>query len=105
MTAHSDGNNTSDNYLSFDLLENSTIYVAYDSRALSLPNWLANKFTSVGDALGVTDPDVSALNLYKYEANIVNGTVVLGGNKAKGASFPAGIAATNYVVIVKKKVN
>jgi hypothetical protein len=105
MTADSDGNNTSENYLSFDIIENSTIYVAYDSRAISLPNWLVNNFTPVGAALGVTDLDVGTLNLYKYEANPINGTVVLGGNLAAGASFPAGTEAANYVVIVKKKVN
>ena len=105
MTADGDRNNTSENYLSFDLVANSTIYVAYDSRALSRPNWLANKFTSVGAVLGVTDPDVSTLSLYKYEASLVNGTVILGGNKAAGASFPAGTDAANYVVIIKRKVN
>jgi lysophospholipase L1-like esterase len=103
MTADSDRNNTSENSLSFDVTANSTIYIGYDSRALSLPNWLADNFTPAGTFIGVTDPDVSTLNLYK--ADVAAGTVNLGGNKAPGASFPAGIEAANYVVIVKKIVN
>ena len=102
MTADSDRNNTSENSLSFDVTANSTIYIGYDSRALSLPNWLAD-YTPAGTFIGVTDPDVSALNL--YQADFAAGTVSLGGNKASGASFPAGIEAANYVVIVKKIVN
>ena len=103
MTADSDRNNTSTNSLSFQINANSTVYIGYDSRALSLPSWLANNFTPVGTVIGVTDPDVSTLNL--YQADFAAGTVSLGGNKASGASFPNGIEAANYVVIVKKGVN
>jgi lysophospholipase L1-like esterase len=103
MTADSDRNNTSGNSLSFDINANSTIYIGYDSRALSLPSWLANNFTPTGTVLRVTDPDVSTLNLYKADFTV--GTVSLGGNKASGASFPNGIEAANYVVIVKKRIN
>jgi hypothetical protein len=102
MTADADRNSTSANALSFDIVDDATIYVAYDSRATSRPNWLANTFTPAGESIGVTDPDVSALTLYKYVAYRASGRVVLGGNKAAGAVFPDGIEAANYVVIVKK---
>ena len=105
MTADSDRNNTGENYLSFDIIEDSTIYVGYDSRALFPPDWLASNFTLLAVSIGVTDPDVGSLDLYQYQADLVNGTVILGGNKAAGASFPDGIEAANYVVIVKKRTN
>jgi hypothetical protein len=104
MTADSDRNNTSENSLSFDINASSTVYIGYDSRADRLPSWLDDNFTPVGTVvIGVTDPDVSTLNL--YQADFTAGTVSLGGNKASGASFPAGVEAANYVVIVKKKAN
>jgi lysophospholipase L1-like esterase len=105
ITADSDRNNTSENVLSFDIVDDATVYIGYDSRATSIPKWLADHFVPVGLSIGVTDPDVNYLKLYKREASLINGRVVLGGNKATGARFPAGMEAANYVVIVKKRGN
>jgi len=93
MTANADKSNSSDSYLSFTVDRNVTIYVAYDPRATSLPNWMGG-FTDTGRTLGVTDPGTSFLRLYRK--NYPNGTVTLGGNRAAGASG----ANSNYLVIV-----
>ncbi len=105
VTNYADRNSTSANAVSFDIADDSTIYVGYDSRALALPNWLRSFTLVSGSTIGTTDPAVGILNLYKLQANVADGTVILGGNKATGASFPAGVQASNYVVIVKKNAN
>ncbi|HSE83312.1 MAG TPA: hypothetical protein VLB01_02040, partial [Thermodesulfobacteriota bacterium] len=100
MTAKGNSSNTSESFLSFKINLSSTVYVAYDSRATSLPNWLANRFVSTGSSLKTKDPEVGTFRLYK--ANFGAGTLTLGGNMAAGARFPSGVSGTNYIVIVKK---
>ena len=92
MTANSDSSNTDNNYLSFDVDRNITVYVAYDSGASSLPNWLGG-FSNTGEQLQVSQSGTS-FNLYNN--NFTPGTVTLGGNLATGASG----ATANYIVIV-----
>jgi hypothetical protein len=96
MTKNDDQNNTSSSYLQFNLSQNCTVYVAYDSREITLPYWLADNFSPTGLQIGVSDImghfDVYASN------SLLSGTVILGGNMASGASG----ASTNYIVIVKQ---
>jgi hypothetical protein len=92
MTANADKSNSSNSYLSFTVDRNVTIYVAYDSRATSLPNWMGG-FTDTGETLGVTD---SGSSLHLYRKNYPEGVVTLGGNRAAGASG----ASSNYLVII-----
>ena len=96
MTANSDKDNTNDNnYLSFFVDEIVTVYVAYDSNASVLPDWL-NSFTYTGSQLTVTDPLTSTLELYR--ADNMTGNISLGGNLAS----PASGATSNYIVIIQE---
>ena len=99
MTKDADKDNTSDTFLTLGINENVTVYIAYDPRATSLPDWLSNNFVSAG-TVGATNPETSTYNL--YSADFMSGDVVLGGNKAAGAVFPEGISAANYFVIIKR---
>ena len=99
MTADDDNNNTDADFISFDTDRNVTVYVAYDPRAISPPDWLNNNFISTGLVLDVSDPQTSTLAL--YESNSFGTVFSLGGNKAAGASYPGGVTAANYIVAVK----
>ena len=95
MPKNDDKNNTSTSYLQFDISQSSTVYVAYDSRATSLPKWLSDNFNPTALQIGVTD-QMGHFDVYSNDFS--QGTVVLGGNKAS----PAEGVGTNYIVIVKK---
>ncbi len=92
--ANNDKNRTTAVQTTFTLSQAANVYVAYDPRASSLPNWLSG-WTATGQTLGVTDNGTSTLALYRKAFGA--GAVSLGGNLATGASG----ATTNYVVIAK----
>jgi len=102
MTANSDSSNTSANYLSFDVDRNVTVFVAYDSVATTLPNWLSS-FSNTGAQIQVSQSGAS-FKVYCSSLtpdtcdSLPSGTVTvtLGGNLAS----PAAGAQNNYVVIV-----
>ena len=102
MTANADKTDASGSYVTFDVDRPVTVYIAYDSGASSIPNWLktGNGFTKTGLTLKV-DGDVltSTFNLYRkvYPAGSIND---LGGNLATGASG----ANSNYLAIVKPNI-
>jgi hypothetical protein len=91
-TGNADKTNTSENFLGFTLARDAMVYVAYDSRATSLPNWMSG-FTSTGQVIKTTDVQ---LKIYARFCNA--GNITLGGNLAAGAAG----AGTNYVVIIKE---
>jgi hypothetical protein len=102
-TRNDDKNATSLSHLQFTLVQPATVYVGYDTRALSPPSWLGSAFTNTGLILDVTDPDpVQEFVLWKKD--FPAGTVVLGGNKSAGAQFPLGQEGSNYVVAVTPSV-
>ena len=90
MTANNDKKASQANFLSFSVNQNVTVYVAYDSRASSLPNWLAS-WTSTGQSLGSTD-----VPLKLYSQTFPAGSITLGGNSAAGAAG----AGSNYSVAI-----
>jgi len=93
-TADRDKYETSQNFLYFSNNKALIVYVAYDSRASSLPNWLA-PFTNTGTSIGTTD---GSLNVYaKYFPLGPTGEILLGGNKALGASGDN----SNYIVALR----
>ena len=95
-TQNSDkSNTTSSDFLQFTISQDSTVYVAYDSRATSLPNWLSSNFTMTSLTIGVTDSDMGHFDV--YQQTFTAGTVSLGGNLA----VPASGAGSNYIVIVQ----
>jgi len=91
-TANDDKSDSSEDYIQFDLTVAADLYIAYDSRATSLPNWMS-EFTATGEDLEVTDFDANPLQLYAKAFDA--GHVVLGGNMAP----PAAGANTNYIVL------
>ena len=97
-TQNNDKSNTEpSNFLQFTISQDSTVYVAYDSRAPALPAWLSANFTPTSPPLtiGVTDSLMGYFDV--YQSTFPAGTVSLGGNFA----VPASIAGSNYIVIVK----
>jgi hypothetical protein len=90
-TDNDDENNVSANYVQFDLTQYGEVYIAYDNRASSLPDWMS-EFSATGGSIGVTDTSASPLQLYKKTFG--PGQVVLGGNM--GASTGAD---SNYIVL------
>lgn len=89
-TANDDKNRTEESFLSFTVDRTVTVYVAYDARARSLPNWLSG-WNNTGLVLGTTDTDRKL-----YSRVFPAGKVTLGANLAPGASG----AASNYTVVI-----
>jgi len=95
QTANDDKFNTSSSFITFNLSQTATVYVAYDPRATTLPSWLSS-WQKLTDRLGVDDSQISNLNL--YSKSFPAGKVSLGGNMAS----PAKGAANNYLVVAKQ---
>jgi hypothetical protein len=104
-TKNSDKSASTDDFLQIqlgDLGERRVrAYVGYDTRALSVPNWLVNGFTDTGLEIDITEPDPNQeFALWRSKLSFGSGdTLVLGGNKAAGASF-SGNQGSNYIVVL-----
>ncbi|MEO7961949.1 MAG: glycoside hydrolase family 88 protein, partial [Ginsengibacter sp.] len=94
--ANDDKTNTSGNVVSFTLMQNADLYIAYDPRQTALPSWM-NGWQKIPEQLGVSDSKINHLDLYTKYYNA--GNVILGGNLAS----PAAGAQTNYCLIAKEK--
>ncbi|MBE9586783.1 hypothetical protein IM792_20205, partial [Mucilaginibacter sp. JRF] len=94
--ANDDKINTQNTFLTFKVSRASTVYVAYDPRAKKLPTWLQG-FTKVSEQLGIDDPKLAGMNLYKKD--YAAGTISVGGNLAGSATG----ALCQYILIVKEK--
>jgi hypothetical protein len=90
-TANDDKGRTDTSFLSFQVNQDVTIYVAYDQRASSLPNWLRD-WTNTGESITTTD---TTFNLFA-KGFAASSIVTLGGNMAAGAAG----ARSNYFVVV-----
>jgi hypothetical protein len=88
-TANDDKCSSGDSFLSFDVNQDVTIYVAHDNRIAQKPSWLAS-FTDSGDDLITTDTSFSL-----FAKDFPAGTVTLGGNEACDLSM--------YMVVVVGK--
>ena len=99
--AVADSNNSRKDYLSFSVDRDIEIYIAYDSSATALPEWL-NEFTDTNLEISTTNESASSLHLYKkvftygVDTN-VDGVIELGGNMATDSVN----SNTNYTVIIK----
>lgn len=96
MTANDDRAKSDDYFLSFQLSDTARIYVAYDSRAITVPNWLKDNFRRTGKSISVTE---YAQKLDLWEMMNVSGVITLGGNLATGAQ---GVESM-YVVLIGNK--
>lgn len=93
-TANSDRDRSDDEFLSFTIEQNMKVYVAYDSRAMRVPDWLKSNFNKTNEVIRVND---RAQELVIWEKIFPAGKVRLGGNKAKGAQG----AQSMYIVLVE----
>ncbi len=92
-TPNDDKSNEAPDYLPMSLTQNAVIYIAYDSRVESVPQWLNEKFKKTSLPLGVTD-QVEKLDIWR--GYFKSGELTLGGNSAEGAVN----AKSMYVVFV-----
>jgi len=80
-TANADKGLTGDSFMSFDVNQDVTVYVAHDNRIATKPSWMAS-FTDTGDDLVTTDATLSI-----FAKHVSAGTVTLGGNEGGGCSM------------------
>ncbi|MBC2709792.1 MAG: hypothetical protein HGJ94_01890 [Desulfosarcina sp.] len=94
ITPNADRNRTdASGYLTFTMPYDGTVYVAYDSRATSEPNWM-NGFLDTGDILETSLSTQPSLKIYSQ--NYDKGDIInFGANKAPG--FTGG-TVSNYIV-------
>ena len=93
-TANDDKLNSQEEFLNFTINIDADLYVGYDHRASSPPDWIANQFTDSGLQIEVTDTDASPMTLWIRPVQA--GTITLGGNMASGASGTGSM----YVVLL-----
>ncbi len=86
-------------HLHFDLERPATVYVAYQSTATSLPEWL-RRFKPEPRHIEIDTPG-GRMFFPLYSRNFPAGTVTLGGNQAKGCQGPAFM---NYLVAARARV-
>ena len=77
-TANKDKGESKSSFLTFDVNQDVTVYVAHDNRITTKPSWLTS-FTDTGNDLVTTD---TALSIFAN--NFLAGTITLGGNEGKG---------------------
>jgi hypothetical protein len=91
-TANDDKNSSAASFLTFDVNQDVTVYVAYDSRVTTKPSWLES-FTDAGDDLVNTD---TTLNLFARNSSA--GTITLGGNESGISMYTVIIVGQGNVV-------
>jgi hypothetical protein len=94
-TAEDDKAVTSVNHLTITVTGDSYVYVLYDNRATSFPNWLSADWTDISLPQSIFGQSSAFMNFYQRHLP-TGGTITLGGNLASGAVG----ALRNYFVIV-----
>ena len=74
-TANADKVSSDASFLTFEVNQDVTVYVAHDDRITTKPSWLVS-FTDTGDNLVTTDTPLSI-----FASNYLAGTITLGGNE------------------------
>jgi hypothetical protein len=80
-TANDDKNSSGNSFLTFDVNQDVTVYVAHDDRITTKPSWMVS-FTDTGDDLVTTDATFSL-----FSKDYAAGTIILGGNESGGNSM------------------
>lgn len=96
QTSMDDKYKTSDNFLTLFIKKAAIVYIAYDPRAISIPDWL-NGWTKTGDFISTTDPGSGYLEVYSRlieYSEIYPYPLLLGSNLA----LPASGSEMNYLV-------
>ena len=91
QTANTDKSETSEDFVTFFINQDARVYVGYDARALSVPQWMA-AWSRIDEFVGTTDIDHDL-----YMRDFPMGSVTLGANLALGSSG----ADSNYMIIVE----
>ena len=93
LTANDDKNVVENDFLTFDLLTDATLYLAYDRRASTLPVWATNAgFEATGlEVVRTTDTNMEYFELYAADFGL--GTIQFGGNEGGKTG-----ASSNYIV-------
>jgi len=92
-TDNDDKNETDSSFITFKVKSDVNVYVAYDSRAVYLPDWL-NDWSETGDLILTTDKGSPGLDVYSKTYSS-GSTVKLGGNDRYGTG-----AESMYGVII-----
>ena len=100
-TAQRDFDVTADNFLTFDLMQPATIYIAYTASATQRPVWLQD-FDETGYEIDTNDPWVGIKRYYVYKRDFEAGKITLGGTRVDGYE---GRVNLNYGVIVQVKTD
>lgn len=96
QTANDDKKSTSPTFLTSFLKQAAVVYIGYDPRATTLPDWLKG-WTKTGDRIGISDPGTSYLDVYSNVieyGDLYPYPFILGGNM----QLPASGAQLNYLV-------
>jgi DNA-binding beta-propeller fold protein YncE len=92
-SANDDKEVAADDFLTFTLSQDAIVYVLYDMRSITLPEWLADDSWELIDQFVVTDDVIRRV----YKREFPAGQVTLGGN----AQPPMAGSGTNYNVVVR----
>ncbi len=88
-TANSDKGKSSPSFLTFDVNQAATVYVAHDDLSTTKPSWLTS-FVDTGDDLVTMNSTLSV-----FTKNFFGGTITLGGDEGK-------VKKSMYTVIIVK---
>jgi len=94
-TSNDDKNMSDSQFLNFTVNQDVTVYLAYETRATSLPTWLSS-WEATGALFGANEG-----SHFLYKKDFSSGTITLGGNMSDGAAG----AGSNYSVLVAPQKN
>jgi hypothetical protein len=95
MTANNDRAQADSRFLVVQLSKSALVYVAYDDRATSVPNWLDANFVKTDRYLGTSE---SGNRLRLWQGYFPAGRLVMGGNAAVGSRG----SQMMYVVLIQE---
>ena len=94
-TSNADKNRTTTDYLSFTLTKEAIVYVCYDDRSTSPPDWLSSNFIRISKKIDVNELTGAITPYTIWKRTLQPGTHVLGANQAAGAAG----ARINFLVL------
>ena len=94
-TANADKLNNSSSFLTFDIDNDATLYIAYDSRANPYPSWLTSNYELTSFALKNSDSSLGHFSIWQRPLSA--GIVSIPGNLYNS---PVNVG-TNYFILIK----
>ena len=94
-SANNDKSVTTSAHLFITLCSAASVYVAYDARAVTVPDWLNGpQWEQTQELVGSTDSDSSPMQVYRLTGS--PGQLILGGNQEGN---PVGVGSNYYVFV------